>query len=147
MKFLLRCTLVLLFACPVCAEIYKWVDEKGNTHYSDSKPDHLPATTVDAPINHYRYQALPAPEFEPEESRSARPVVIYTTSWCRYCKKARSYFAANNIRYVERNIETSAQARREYDRLQGTGVPILRIGNTLMRGWDQSRFEKIYRRP
>jgi hypothetical protein len=26
-------------AAPVSAQLYKWVDEKGATHYSDRKPD------------------------------------------------------------------------------------------------------------
>ena len=28
-----------LISFPVCAELYKWVDEEGNVHYSQSKPN------------------------------------------------------------------------------------------------------------
>lgn len=148
MRELLGCILALWVICPVYADIYKWVDENGKTHYSDSKPDHRPAETVNPAINTYQHQAISDSVFHRDEATSPPgPIVMYTTSWCGYCKKARKYFAANNIRYIERDIETSAQAKREYDRLRGTGVPVLRIGETIMRGWSESRFEKIYRRP
>jgi hypothetical protein len=43
-------------------------------------------------------------------------VVLYSTAWCGYCRKAREFFAANGIRYVEYDIEKN---RRH---LANTGV-------------------------
>ena len=40
---LLSCLLMIL---PAHAEIYKWVDERGNVHFSDEKPDQASAETV-----------------------------------------------------------------------------------------------------
>ncbi|MBU2886256.1 glutaredoxin family protein [Gilvimarinus agarilyticus] len=139
--------LALLLSLPAYGEIYKWVDEQGKTHYSDSKPDHIQAESVTPKVNSYQHQAVPESVYGQQEIKLNLPkkIVMYATSWCGYCKKARRYFADNNIDYVERDIETSEQAKREYDKLQGKGVPVLRIGDTTMRGWSVSKFEKIYR--
>ncbi|MDO3388712.1 glutaredoxin family protein [Gilvimarinus sp. SDUM040013] len=140
--------LILLFVLPVQAEIYKWVDENGKTHYGDSKPAQADAQTIEPTINSYKHQAVPDSAYGQDQEYKlllAKDVVMYATSWCGYCKKARRYFAKNNIDYVERDIETSEQARRDYDRLQGSGIPLLRIGDTTMQGWSESRFNKIYR--
>ncbi|MGW8300841.1 MAG: DUF4124 domain-containing protein, partial [Desulfobacterales bacterium] len=91
------------------AEIYKWVDENGVTHYSDSPTEDIPGDT--ATENDEIQSADPAPadappspdetkngtldsdsfnildETQEEEVAVNSPTVeIYETSWCGYCK-------------------------------------------------------------
>lgn len=40
MKHILFALIALTLATPSTAEVYKWVDSKGVTHYSDDAPDH-----------------------------------------------------------------------------------------------------------
>ena len=53
-------------------------------------------------------------------------VVLYTTSWCPYCRKARDYFDQAGIPYTEYDIEKSARAYREYQKISGRGVPVFK---------------------
>ena len=39
MRFLSFCIVLILVSSGVTAEIYKWVDENGKTHYGDKPPD------------------------------------------------------------------------------------------------------------
>ena len=82
-------------AAPVCAQMYKWVDENGATHYSDRKPDdrktadkvktvdgnlsvYSPDTTLLRAVETARDRASqPAP---PEPERTARPYVAPVTA-------------------------------------------------------------------
>ncbi len=66
---------------------------------------------------------------------NASKVVLYGTSWCGYCKKTREFLAANNISYTEFDIEHSAEGRRRYDAINGSGVPVLEVNNTIIRGY------------
>jgi glutaredoxin len=68
---------------------------------------------------------------------SPAEVKMYATDWCGYCKKAREYFARNGVRYTELNIEKSATARAEYDRLGARGVPVILVGEQRMNGYGE----------
>jgi glutaredoxin len=72
-------------------------------------------------------------------------VVMYSTSWCGYCKKARRYFKSKGIKFVERDIERSRLAKVAYDRLGGNGVPLIVVGNNKMSGFSVRKFDRLYR--
>ncbi len=39
--------------------------------------------------------------------------------------------------YIEYDIERSPEGRRQYDALRGRGVPILTVGDTVVRGYNR----------
>lgn len=63
-------------------------------------------------------------------------VMMYSTSWCQYCAKARRFLSQANIPYTEYDIEKSPGALQEYQRLSGRGVPVLKIGRIVIQGYD-----------
>jgi glutaredoxin len=67
---------------------------------------------------------------------SENDVVIYTTSWCAYCRKARVFFRHAGIPYTEYDIEKSSRAYAEYQQISGRGVPVIRIGKNIIQGYD-----------
>lgn len=67
---------------------------------------------------------------------SAHHVVMYSTSWCPYCQKAREFFDRHDIAYTEYDIEKSPQAKRQFDELRGRGVPLIVVGTEKIRGWN-----------
>lgn len=75
------------------------------------------------------------------ETPPSQPVVMYATSWCPYCAKARAYFTRNRIAYVEHDVEKSAAARAEFRRLGGRGVPLILVGRERLDGFDELAFE------
>ena len=72
-------------------------------------------------------------------------VVLYATSWCPYCKKAREYFKANNVQYLEYDIEKDEQAKRMYDLVGGSGVPVILVNGKKIQGFNRAKFEALYR--
>lgn len=76
-------------------------------------------------------------------SPSARPqVVMYATSWCPYCAKARRFFASHGIPYTEYDIELDSRAHVEYQRVGGGGVPIILVGEQVVHGFDERRLRR-----
>ncbi len=71
-------------------------------------------------------------------------IVMYATSWCGYCRKARNYFHANGIQYTEHDIESDDEAKRRFDLLGGKGVPLILVGGTRMQGFSEARFNSLY---
>ena len=63
-------------------------------------------------------------------------VVLYTTSWCPYCRKARSFFQQANIPFTEYDIEKSTYAYKQYQQISGRGVPVIVIGDRVVQGYN-----------
>jgi glutaredoxin len=70
-------------------------------------------------------------------------VVLYATSWCGYCKMTREFFAANGIRYTEQDIEQSSAAYKEHRRLGGNGVPLVVVGDQVVKGWNEGALRQL----
>ena len=123
----------------VWAEVYKWVDENGNVHFSDTQPVEGESQEIDLKINSYE-----SVNYQQSKSNVGNQVIMYSTEWCSYCRKARKYFAARNIAYKEYDIEKDSRAMREYKKIGGRGVPVILVGDKRMNGFTQRGFDRIY---
>ena len=73
-------------------------------------------------------------------SETTNPVIVYSTSWCGYCKMLKQYLTDKNVPWVEKNIETDAAAHKELmDKVQGEfrGVPVSDVRGTIVLGFDR----------
>ncbi len=71
-------------------------------------------------------------------------VVLYSASWCPYCDKARAYFERNGVAFNEYDTEKSAKGRRDYEAMNGDGIPIILVSSHKIVGWKQREFERHY---
>ena len=115
------------------AEIYKWVDENGVTHYSDSPAQNIPEPT----------------ETENDETQEAAVAVktpsveIYETSWCGYCKKAKNFFRSRGIDFSAYDIEKDQQAaRRMMTMTDKRAVPFVVINGQGISGYSVAAYEQ-----
>lgn len=63
-------------------------------------------------------------------------VVLYSTSWCGYCKKTRDLLDSHDIDFYEYDIERSKDGYNQYKALGGNGVPVLAVGSEVIQGYD-----------
>jgi mycoredoxin len=82
----------------------------------------------------------PAPE---RGVAQAGEVVLYSTAWCGYCEKARTLMRSHGIDFVELDVETSAEGRRQHQQLGGGGVPVLLIDGEVVRGYAPQRILEL----
>lgn len=132
-----------LLTMPLSAQIYTWTDADGKVHFSDKKPEGTPVRSVDVRVN-----TIVAPSISDSDflgAGAAGQVVMYSAEWCGVCKKARRYFRQQGIAFREYDIETSHKGRRDYDQLNGRGVPIILVGDKRMDGFSAGRFQSLYR--
>jgi glutaredoxin len=133
-----------LVSLPTFAQLHKWTDDKGVTHYSDKAPDKREAKAVEIKINSYSGPATVSTTGVPAAGAKAE-VKMLATSWCGYCARARAYLNSRGIPFEELDVEKSAQGKQEYRALKGRGVPIILVGNQRMNGYDQARLEGLLR--
>ena len=140
--------LVLLMISPVTqGDLYKWVDKNGKTHYGDSPPENVKLKKITGNISSFSSVSVEPFVYDPNiitRRNTSKSVVMYSTSWCGYCKKAARHFRQKKIPFTEYDIEKSAKAANEFKKLRGRGVPIILIGDRRMNGFNASTFDSIY---
>ena len=83
-----------------------------------------------------------ASHFEASGPRAPEPeIVIYTTSWCPYCRRAKALLDSKGARYREIDVEEEPARRREMMERAGgrTSVPQIFIRGRAIGGSDQLR--------
>jgi len=135
----------------LAGEIHQWRDKNGNVHFGDEPPQDAASKRMDIRSNSYSAAPTSAssetgqtePDTKPGSAEAPR-VVLYGTTWCGYCKKAKAYFRANNIAFTEYDVEKSARAKRDFNRMGGGGVPLILVGEKRIRGFSPSEFAQAY---
>ena len=147
--------MVAVFADHSIADMYKWVDENGISHFSDTPPDDdnsdidtLPTYTTpdnngyppdnNRTENENRDNSLNLSDTVQKKPRVKKPKVeLYTTSWCPWCKKAKSFFRSRGIAFVEYDIEKDKEAARRKTQIDPlTGVPFAVINGKGISGYN-----------
>lgn len=149
-KYALYAVLLALSA-PAGAEIYRWTDSDGSVHFSDEKPANPDQAVEEIQLESANIYAAPPLEYSDSQAAPNRKpaavdnVVIYTTQRCGVCRQAKQYMNANGVAYVERDVETSAEARRQFTAYGGKGVPLILVGNEQMLGFSPARLDRLLR--
>lgn len=91
---------LLLCAAPSSAQMYKWVDEKGVTHYSESPPPGRKAQQI---------QQAPAPNPSPSSSAAPKPAEPAST----WGDKERAF----RQRTIEREYAEEAKRQKDAERV------------------------------
>ncbi len=69
-------------------------------------------------------------------------VIVYSTTWCGFCKMAKHYFDSKGVKYTEVDIEQDPAAAKQIVEESGQmGVPVIRIGTELIVGFDRPRID------
>ena len=145
-KNLLAGLALLVCAAASAGEVFKWVDENGITHFSDTPPASEAGVdnTESVEIRVNSYETTWTEQATGWTSNAPTRVVMFSTSWCGYCRKAADYFDRNGIAFTEYDIEQSNSAKREFESLGGRGVPMIMVGDRKLNGFSESAFEAIY---
>jgi glutaredoxin 3 len=70
-------------------------------------------------------------------------VLLFSTSTCSWCRRAKRYFKDRGVPFKEINIERDPDAARDIVRKTGqTGMPVIKIGSKWIVGFDRERIEK-----
>ena len=144
------------------AEIYRWVDQNGVLHFSDSPTESMSDTNAAEKVS--------SPDPDPVDNRpppaetqkinldansldtlgesekdavtvNAPTVEIYETSWCGYCKKAKKFFRSRGIKFKAYDIEKDeAAARRMMALTQQRAVPFVVINGHQIHGYSEQAY-------
>jgi hypothetical protein len=123
---------LLACASTASAQMYKWKDAKGVTHYTDTPP---PANAV--PLKAFSTAASqPALPAELAAAVQSRPVTLYTTANCAGCDQGRTLLQTRGIPYTEKTVN-SVDDHAALKRAGSAGqLPLLLVGRGKQIGFE-----------
>jgi glutaredoxin 3 len=73
-------------------------------------------------------------------------VIVYSTSWCVFCRMAKEYFKSKGVLYREVDVEHDVEKARELvERTGQAGVPVIEIGTETILGFDRPQIDSALR--
>lgn len=71
-------------------------------------------------------------------------VTIYSTPSCHFCHAAKEYFTEHNVAFTDHNVARDQEKRQEMIEMTGQlGVPVIRIGDDVIVGFDQKKVAEL----
>lgn len=71
-------------------------------------------------------------------------VEIYSTASCHFCHMAKEWMTSKNVSFTDYNVGEDQDKRKEMIEMTGQlGVPVIKIGNDVMIGFNQEKMEKL----
>lgn len=70
-------------------------------------------------------------------------VVVYSSDTCTYCVQAKNFLKENSVEFVEKNVSTDMEARKELMSKGHMGVPVIYVDDTEIVGFDKTRLVEL----
>jgi len=73
-------------------------------------------------------------------------VIIYSTTWCAFCKTEEQYLQKLGVNYVKKDVEEDKAAYEELMQKNGgafQGVPVTDIAGDLVLGFDRHKIDEL----
>ena len=130
---------VALSVAPLgAAQLYRWVDDKGNVEWRDTPPPPSAKLIEQRNVVGNTIQTSTLP-YSMQQAVKNFPVTLWVFECGDPCSKARSHLARRGVPYTERN------AQKEPDELKkligGTEVPLLLVGSRQLKGYLESDWD------
>ena len=123
----------ILSAAPLgAAQLYRWVDEKGNVEWRDTPP---PPSAKKVEQRKVGGGTIPAAELPYSVQQAVKnfPVTLWTTDCGDTCTRARAHLARRGVPYDEKDPRTDFENFKKLT--GGTEVPVVFIGSTRLKGY------------
>jgi glutaredoxin len=131
---------LLALAPAAQAQLYRWVDEQGQVHYSDSPPPPS-ARQIErrrVPAGPGASSALP---YELQQAAKNHPVTLFVSECGDACTQARQLLVKRGVPHTELDA-TDPATQEQLKKLTGGAleVPVLRVGQQTLRGFEAGRW-------
>ncbi|MFZ6720572.1 glutaredoxin family protein [Undibacterium sp. Ji49W] len=142
-----------LTSVALAGTVYKSVSPDGRVVFSDQPPKEgrlekvmqfkdQPSSEIPASSLSY-IERLKKARSAPSPAAGKEPV-LYSASWCGYCKQAKSYLSGKGISYREVDIDTSYGKTAFAEAGGGGGIPLMLAGNKRIQGFTAQAYDEFF---
>jgi glutaredoxin len=124
----------------LAAQLYRWVDEKGNVEYRDTPP---PASAKKVESRGVGVGAsaveTPALPFSVQQAVLNFPVTLWNSDCGAPCDQARAHLARRGVPHTEKDPQNDIEAFRKLT--GGLDVPVLYVGANRIKGYYEGEWD------
>ena len=133
MKLLGLC-LCLVASSVLAQTTYRWVDEKGKVHYTDTPP---PKTAKNVKEKKLNANVIEGDDpYALREAMKNAPITLYVAKECGDpCVKAKAYLVKRGLPYTEKELKSEAEILALTKLTGNRDVPALTVGATVQSGF------------
>lgn len=138
--------------------VYKSVGPDGKIVYSQEPPaggriektlsfSNLPSTPMPDSVKRYRDELEKSMRQRLSDAGKPREFAvptIFTAQWCGYCRQAKAYLGAKQIRYREYDIDTADGMRALIESGGGQSVPVLFWKGQKVLGFSRPAYDSLF---
>ncbi len=132
-------------ACTAAAQMYRWTDDKGRVHLTDTPP---PASARGVQKKSVTISSAAAPQtaalpYAVQLAAKTFPVTLYTARECEPCGAARNLLNARGVPFREVLVADEAQ-QAELKKVAGAlAVPSVIVGSNVQKGFEESAYHSL----
>ena len=125
------------------AQMYRWTDASGKTHYTDTLPPASARNVERRDGTEGNSSAGGAVEpYALQQARKRSPVKLYSTPGCEACDDARQLLNARGVPFTEVSVADPQSAAEFKKTIGGTSVPALVVGSVVQKGFEESLYHR-----
>lgn len=131
-------------ACAASAQLYRWTDEKGRVHVTDTPPPPS-ATNVrkrDADTASAAQSGADQP-YAVQLAAKNYPVTLYTAADCAPCGAARSLLNQRGVPFREVSVVGEQEQAQLRQAVGSLSVPSLVVGTSTQKGFEQGAYHSM----
>jgi hypothetical protein len=128
-----------ILAAPLgAAQLYRWVDDKGNVEWRDTPP---PPTAKKVEQRKVGGGAASSPELPYSLQQAVKnfPVTLWITDCGDACDKARTHLSRRGVPHTQKSPQSNFEAFKK--ETGGNEVPVLFVGNNRVKGYLESEWD------
>jgi glutaredoxin len=142
-RLLLAIAIALAAAHAAAQQLYRWTDEKGRVHVTDTPP---PAGAKDVRRAGGAGGSSTAPAdnepFAVQTARKNNPVTLYSTRGCEACDAARSLLNERGVPFREISVNDEKELEELKKVVGSNSVPALIVGSFVQRGFEPGGYHR-----
>lgn len=131
--FMLAATGALL-----AAQLYRWVDEKGNVEYRDTPPPSSAKNVEQRNLGGSTVEASSLP-FSVQQAARNFPVTLWNSSCGAPCDQAREHLTRRGVPHTEKDPQSDVEAFKKLT--GGIEVPVIYVGSNRIKGYFESEWD------
>jgi glutaredoxin len=122
----------------VAAQLYRWVDEKGNVEYRDTPPPPTAKKVEQRALGGSTVEASSLP-FSVQQAARNFPVTLWNSSCGAPCDQARAHLTRRGVPYTEKDPQSDIEAFKKLT--GGLDVPVIYVGSNRIKGYLESEWD------
>ena len=138
MKRVIPFVLLSVATSAFAAQMYRWVDEKGNVEYRDTPPPQSAKKVEERRVQTSTIETS-SPSYAVQQAAKNFPVTLWAYDCGEPCNNARAHLARRGVPYTEKDPKPDLKA---FEKLTGgNGVPVLFVGSAKVTGYLESEWD------